>query len=585
MFRKINNSSKGAVDLPSTMVGVTIIGLVGGVIAATVFVAIPWAQDNAAKQQLSSIAVAQAAYAGTTAPIAGFSITSINPNLVDKSAKYASLKQLTEKKLLKFNLQEGSETVSADGKICVAYDATKGTFEAAVKSDAGSVFTINSDNTQPVKAPNDSYNCLGKVGTDGTLQPGVALPAAMVSTWNTSLPGCTTITLPLSVDVKADVDWGDGIVSNSVSASPSHTYTGVLGEKTITVTGTFGKWGTSTTITQHCITKVTSWGETKTSDLSWGFYKASNLIEVKEIPTGVTDMNDMFNNAVKFNGDVSKWDTSNVTDMSSIFSKAKVFNQSLNSWDTSKVTDMSVMFSYASAFNSAMSKWDTSNVTNMNRMFEYAQEFNQPISAWDTSKVTNMSNMFEWADEFNQDISNWNVSNVTTMSSMFLFAADFNSDVSKWDTSKVTNMLGMFRFAYAFNGDISNWDTSNVRNMYGMFTNATTFNGDVSKWNTSNVTNMRSMFSSTYSFNRNISSWNTSKVTDMQDMFKSASVFNQNISSWDTSKVTNMRNMFSKTNNFNQNISGWNVASVTEWTDFKTEALALTLANTPAKFR
>jgi hypothetical protein len=46
------------------MVGIIAIGLIGGVIAATVFAVIPWAQDNAAKQQLDSIHTAQNAFYG-----------------------------------------------------------------------------------------------------------------------------------------------------------------------------------------------------------------------------------------------------------------------------------------------------------------------------------------------------------------------------------------------------------------------------------------------------------------------------------------------------------------------------------------
>ena len=57
----------GAIDLASIMVGIIVIGLIGGVIAATVFAVIPWAQDNAAKQQLDSVVSAQSAYLGLSA--------------------------------------------------------------------------------------------------------------------------------------------------------------------------------------------------------------------------------------------------------------------------------------------------------------------------------------------------------------------------------------------------------------------------------------------------------------------------------------------------------------------------------------
>ena len=57
-------SSRAAIDLASIMVGVIIIGLIGGVIAATVFAVIPWSQDKAAKQQLDSVHTAQNAFYG-----------------------------------------------------------------------------------------------------------------------------------------------------------------------------------------------------------------------------------------------------------------------------------------------------------------------------------------------------------------------------------------------------------------------------------------------------------------------------------------------------------------------------------------
>ena len=49
----------GAIDLASIMVGVLVIGIIGGVIAATVFAVIPWSQDNAARQALDSVKTAE----------------------------------------------------------------------------------------------------------------------------------------------------------------------------------------------------------------------------------------------------------------------------------------------------------------------------------------------------------------------------------------------------------------------------------------------------------------------------------------------------------------------------------------------
>jgi type II secretory pathway pseudopilin PulG len=60
-------NEEGAIDLASIMVGIIVIGLVGGVIAATVFAVVPWAQDNAARQQLDNVGSAQNAYLGLRA--------------------------------------------------------------------------------------------------------------------------------------------------------------------------------------------------------------------------------------------------------------------------------------------------------------------------------------------------------------------------------------------------------------------------------------------------------------------------------------------------------------------------------------
>ena len=52
-------SPYGAIDLASIMVGVLVIGIIGGVIAATVFAVIPWSQDEAAKGALDSVRTAE----------------------------------------------------------------------------------------------------------------------------------------------------------------------------------------------------------------------------------------------------------------------------------------------------------------------------------------------------------------------------------------------------------------------------------------------------------------------------------------------------------------------------------------------
>ena len=58
-IRRRLHGATGMIDLASIMVGVLIIGIIGGVIAATMFAVIPWAQDAAARGNLDAVRVAQ----------------------------------------------------------------------------------------------------------------------------------------------------------------------------------------------------------------------------------------------------------------------------------------------------------------------------------------------------------------------------------------------------------------------------------------------------------------------------------------------------------------------------------------------
>jgi surface protein len=136
--------------------------------------------------------------------------------------------------------------------------------------------------------------------------------------------------------------------------------------------------------------------------------------------------------------------TTGITDLSFFTSnKAGIqvsvrFNPDLSTWDTSAVTTIASMFSGASAFNNGdpgnsgakpLNSWDTSKVTAMNDMFNLATAFNQDVSGWDTSRVTSMKNMFALALLFNQNIGTWNTAAVESMEQMFLAAGAFNGNI------------------------------------------------------------------------------------------------------------------------------------------------------------
>jgi surface protein len=244
--------------------------------------------------------------------------------------------------------------------------------------------------------------------------------------------------------------------------------------------------------------------------------------------------------------------TTLVTDMTSLYNFSnlsntnpnRLFNGNVTRWDTSNVTTMQAMFRGALEFNQNISNWDTSNVTTMNSMFYDANKFNQPIGSWNTSNVTNMNSMFRNCD-INQPIGSWNTSNVTNMGFMFYRSVLFNHPIDSWDTSKVIIMNSMFFYAKSFNQPIGSWNTSNVTNMNSMFYDADNFNQDISKWNTSNVTNMNSMFYYTGGpnvsprvFNQDIRYWIVKPETILTNMFYNAQLFKTTYSVGDTPDYT-----------------------------------------------
>lgn len=563
----------GAIDLASIMVGVIVIGLIGGTVAATVFAVIPWTQDNAAKQQLDSIASAESAYMGlssaTPSPLpAGYA-----PNSFGNSA------QLKAANLLQPGPNYCAVT-PADGKSYTGYS----------KSSSGSVWVMSDKNTKPAiltdPVPVECGFTLASA-TDPVASP-TASPTATVTPTATPTPSETpyvdptpTITkltfkcdttvyngnIPMNGNLTGTEKWSDGLTRSYTNAAGASTRNFTAGTTyTVTFDGTYNSMnsyygGSAGSIS--CLRSVDYWGTgTGVTNATQAFYMATNLTDVPaHIPTTITNMVNFFRGASQINDpDISKWDTSNVTTMSAMFYGATNFNQSLNSWNVTNVKDMSSMFSSATSFNGDITGWNI-KATTLSSMFSGATSFNQPIGKWNTTTVTNLSSMFSGANTFNQDLSIWNTSNVTSLSNMFAGAKAFNQPLNSWDTSNVTNMMQVFS-SNSFNQPLDNWKTSKVTTMANLFYNNNAFNQPLSNWDTSNVTTMSGMFGLNSAFNQDLSSWNTTKVTDMSKMFLSASSFNQDLSGWNTSNVTNMGEMFSSATSFNYPVNSWNVSNV-----------------------
>ncbi|PPE04082.1 BspA family leucine-rich repeat surface protein [Williamsoniiplasma lucivorax] len=180
------------------------------------------------------------------------------------------------------------------------------------------------------------------------------------------------------------------------------------------------------------------WGTKEITNVGWNnkgrAYKMPSTIEKvpNHISSRITNMEELFSGADKFNDDISQWNTSNVTNMSGMFRNASSFDQDLktngNAWNVAKADTMFEMFHNATAFNGDISNWNVSQVTTMGMMFQNARNFNQKIKrngdVWNTWKVQNMIYMFNGASSFNQNISNWNVGKVINHASF--------STNSKW---------------------------------------------------------------------------------------------------------------------------------------------------------
>ena len=132
-------------------------------------------------------------------------------------------------------------------------------------------------------------------------------------------------------------------------------------------------------------------------------------------------------------------------------------------WDTSLVEDMSgwsgVDWAYQgfggrSTFNGDISKWDTSQVTTMDVCFIELLRSTETSGSWNYASDDYGVDVYS-ASAFNQDIGSWNTAQVTTMNDMFYSASAFNQDIGSWNTAQVTDMEYMFYSASAFNQDIS----------------------------------------------------------------------------------------------------------------------------------
>jgi hypothetical protein len=154
------------IDLSSLMTGVLVIGIVAGVIAATVFTVIPWSQDSAAKGNLAAIGQAER---GAQAPNSKFQrYDSTDPG------------------------QRGLESGSPVGiqrpgqRLVVDVSSDGNSYLAAQLSPTGQVWLASSEDSTPRRAVDSGYVLASYAGRPSTgvsliVPAGFVLPAGIMA--------------------------------------------------------------------------------------------------------------------------------------------------------------------------------------------------------------------------------------------------------------------------------------------------------------------------------------------------------------------------------------------------------------------
>ena len=318
----------------------------------------------------------------------------------------------------------------------------------------------------------------------------------------------------------------------------------------------------------------------------------------------VTNMTSLFNNARKFNQDISGWNTGKVVNMNNIFNNAYLFNQNLGNWNVSSVNSNGIGLSSSGMscanYEATLIGWNASGVTGkkLNAGFlNYGSAANAARASLVTNGWTitgdNSSNV---CDAF---ITTWDLSIGGNATSLSIGTATGGSVSYSWATipsgtsgsgtfsgntlsisglpsgKKIKLTIAPANFQrIALNNssgskdkltNIEQWGTTAWTSFQGAFYGCSNLNITATgKPNLANVKNMADAFQSCGNLTTvpNIGSWDVSNVTNMQSLFFNARKFNEDISGWNTGKVTIMINILSSAYLFNQNLGDWDVSSV-----------------------
>jgi type II secretory pathway pseudopilin PulG len=199
-LRTVLQSSKAAIDLASIMVGIIVIGLIGGVIAATVFAVIPWSQDKAAKHQLESIHTAENALFGLSADPSTALQGGVGANTFTNSDGLAANSLLIK-----------------NPNYCVVHTKNGKDYMAFSKSASGKIWSAKNSKKTPVVYTATILPCTA----DGAYDPAIGgtspnLTYTPLATW--------------TFENSTESWWHSGAANNEVrTTSPGHDSTYSLG--------------------------------------------------------------------------------------------------------------------------------------------------------------------------------------------------------------------------------------------------------------------------------------------------------------------------------------------------------------------
>ncbi len=274
---------------------------------------------------------------------------------------------------------------------------------------------------------------------------------AFITTWNIPSDGYT-ITYPISGNVDAIIDWGDGTASAVTEGFPTHTYA-TAGDYAIKVYGAADLIGLVDTEPEAkyatfnaCLTAITNWGE---GDFKrFGFVECVNLTSVANNATentfaNVTSMGNMFYGCIGLESiSVTSFKTTNITDMSGLFKGCTALaNITATNMDTSNVKNMSGMFQNCTSLKSFPgTNWNTTALEDASYMFAGDTGFvTMMFYNIESDNLRNTTGMFSGMTNLTTIFvtENLNTSNVTASENMFYGSTKLQGGaITDYDSSK-----------------------------------------------------------------------------------------------------------------------------------------------------